>query len=171
MFHYLKSLIKLFFITDEHFLRKKGVKIGKNCSIMSRNFGSEPYLVEIGDHVQITNGVKIFTHGAGWVLRLEYPDFDTFGKVKIGNNVYIGNNVLIMPGVTIGNNVVIGAGSVITKSIEDNTVVAGNPAKPIGKIDDFKAQMLMHNFRTKGLGYKQKRKVLLSSEESLFIKK
>jgi len=171
IYRYVKLLFELIFYSHEKYLRKKGVKIGKNCWISSRDFGSEPYLVEIGDHVQITNGVKIFTHGAVWVLAEEFPDFDSFGKVKIGNNVYIGNNALIMPGVTIGNNVIIGAGSVVTKSIEDNTIVGGNPAKKIGNFNDFRMKMLQYNFKTYGLNYKQKKAVLLSSEDDLFIKK
>ena len=51
--------------------------------------------------------------GGAKVARYKYPKFDVFGKVKIGNNVYIGNNALIMPGVSIGNNVLVAAGSVV----------------------------------------------------------
>ena len=56
------------------------------------------------------------------------------GPVKIGNNVHIGENVIILPGVNIGNNVIVGAGSVVTKSIPDNTLACGNPAKVIKNI-------------------------------------
>lgn len=66
--------------------------------------------------MQITSGTKFFTHGAAWVLRDKYPEIDFFGKIKIGDNVYIGNDSLILPGVAIGSNVIIAAGSVVTKS-------------------------------------------------------
>ena len=89
IFRRILRVLELIFYSHEEYLRKEGVKIGKNCWISSRNFGSEPYLVEIGDHVQITRDVKIFTHGGVWVLAEEFPDIDSFGKVKIGNNVYI----------------------------------------------------------------------------------
>ena len=76
-----------------------------------------------------------------------------------------------MPGVSIGNNVIVAAGSVVTKSIEDNAIVGGNPAKKIGHFDDFRLKMLQHNFKTYGLNYKQKKTAILSSKEELFIKK
>ena len=63
------------------------------------------------------------------VFRKENPNFDFYGKILIGNNVNIGNDVVIMPGVRVVDNVVIGAQSVITKSIPSNIVVAGIPAK------------------------------------------
>ena len=61
---------------------------------------------------------------------IEYAD-----PIKVGNNVWIGGNVVVLPGVTIGNNVVIGAGSVVTKNIPDNVVAVGNPCRVIKKID------------------------------------
>ena len=71
MFKYIKLFYNRYFVDTITFLRKRGVTIGKDCSIASRDFGSEPYLVTIGNHVQITSNVKIFTHGGGWVLRQE----------------------------------------------------------------------------------------------------
>lgn len=166
----LNYIIRRYLMSPVDFMRWQGVKIGENCSIGSYNFGSEPYLIEIGNHVQITDGVKFFTHGGGWVLREEYPDFDCFGKIKVGNNVYIGNNALIMPGVSIGNNVVIGAGTVVTKSIPDNSVVVGNPGRIVGDISDFKKKMIQYNFHSKSV--KDKRAFILAQERSeLFIKK
>lgn len=159
------------FWSPEKYARYIGVRIGKECDIQDINFGSEPYLIEIGNNVQITKGVKIFTHGGGWVFRKEFPDLDTFGKVIIKNNVYIGNNTLIMPGVTIGNNVIVGAGSVVTKSVPDNAVVAGNPAKIISDLETTKQRMLPYNVGTKKMNPEQKKKSLLSLSEDKFIKK
>lgn len=159
------------FWSPEKYARYIGVTIGKGCDIQDINFGSEPYLIEIGNNVQITKGVKIFTHGGGWVFRKEFPDLDTFGKVIIKNNVYIGNNTLIMPGVTLGNNVIVGAGSVVTKSVPDNTVVAGNPARIISDIETTKKNLLLFNAGTKQMNYETKKKNLLSLSEDKFIKK
>lgn len=149
--------------------KKQGVKIGNNCSISSCDFGTEPYLITIGNHAQITDGVKFFTHGGGWILRGELPDFDIFGRITIGNNVYIGNNAIILPGVTIEDNVLVAAGAIVTKSIPANSIVGGNPAKIIGRFDDFKRRMVLHNFNTKNI--QNKKEVILNSSEELFIRK
>ena len=74
-------------------LRKSGVKIGEECEIYKDVvFGSEPYLIEIGDHVRITNGCKFITHDGGvWVIRqlMDDNEIDLFGKIIVGNNVHI----------------------------------------------------------------------------------
>ncbi len=163
--------LKKRFLGNEKYARSIGVKIGSNCNIQDVNFGSEPYLVEIGDHVQITSGTKIFTHGAAWVLREKYPNIDFFGKVKIGNNVYIGNNSLILAGVSVGNNVIIAAGSVVTKSVPDGAIIGGNPAKVIGSVDQFASKILEFDVNSKGMGYEKKKHYLLSLTENRFIKK
>lgn len=171
MFSKIIKFIKEKIFTPEYILRKSGVKIGKGCDIQTLFFGSEPYLIEIGDNVQITSGVRLFTHGSGWVFRDVYPEFDVFGKIKIGNNVYIGNCALIMPGVTIGNNVIVGAGAVVTKSIPDNCVVGGNPARIICKTNELLNRQMSFNLNTKKLNYKEKRAFLLNIHNSKFIKK
>ena len=167
----LKNIYQKNFWSNEKYAKKQGVDIDENCKIYIRNFGSEPYLIKIGNHVQITRDVRFFTHGSAWVLRNVYPDMDFFGKICVKNNVYIGSCSLIMPGVTIGNNVIIAAGSVITKSVNDNMIVDGNPAKVIGKLDDFENKIIPFNLKTKGMNYYKKKKMLLKQEKSLFIKK
>jgi len=149
-----------------------GVKVGNNCRIASKNWGSEPYLIEIGNHVHITKGVNFVTHdGAVWVFRDEIPNFDAFGKIFIKDNTYIGNNSIILPGITIGQNCIVGACSVVTKSIPDNSIVAGNPAKFITTTKSYKEKTLKHNAKTKTLKYQDKKKTLLKLDESIFITK
>lgn len=102
------------------------------------SFGSEPWLITIGNNVYITDGVKFITHDGGTLLfRDKIKDLEITKPINIGNNVYIGNNVIILPGITIGNNVIIGAGAVVTKSIPDNTVYGGVPAKFIKTFEDY----------------------------------
>lgn len=159
------------YLTKEQQARKAGVRIGGGNFISSSFWSSEPYLITIGNHCQITDDVKFFTHGGAGAARKKYPKFDTFGKIVIGDYVYIGNNSLIMPGVTIGNNVLVAAGSVVTKSIPDNLVVGGNPAKIICTIEEYTEKNMQYNTDTKGLCTSDKYKFLMSMSESKFIKK
>jgi acetyltransferase-like isoleucine patch superfamily enzyme len=99
------------------------------------SFSTEPYLIEIGDHVAISAGTDLVTHdGAVWCFREENETADVFGKIVIGNNVFIGINCTILPNTTIGNNCIVGAGSILRGKFPDNTVIIGNPAKVIMKM-------------------------------------
>ena len=122
------------------YARKKGVTIGDGCRIYISSWGSEPFLVTIGDSVTITSGVRIITHdGSTWLMRDEANNrYQKYAPVVIGSDVFIGLNTIIMPGVTIGSNVVIGAGSVVTKDIPSNSVAVGNPAKVVSDFNTLK---------------------------------
>ena len=92
--------------------------------------------MKIGDNAQIAPNVSIYTAG-----HPVHPDSRNSGyeygiAISIGDNVWIGGNTCILPGVTIANNVVIGAGSVVTKDIPDNVIAAGNPCKIIREITE-----------------------------------
>lgn len=116
------------------YLRRKGVEIGEKCEIYkTASFGSEPYLVKIGNHVRVNSGVVFVTHDGGyWVLRdekagfgAEFKDADKFGRIVIKDNVHIGTNAIIMPGVTIGENSVIACGAVVTHDVSPNSIWGG----------------------------------------------
>lgn len=123
--------------------RSIGAKIGERTTVFEPNktFIDEtrPFLIEIGDDVQITRGVTFLTHGYDWsVLKGMYGEvLGSAGRIKIGNNVFIGINTTILKGVTVGNNVVIGANSLVNKDIPDNCVYAGNPAQFICTIEAY----------------------------------
>ena len=118
-----------------------GVKIGSNTTITGNtDFGSEPYLVEIGNNVCISFGVSFITHdNATKVVNniLNDNSFAIYAPIKIGNNCFIGAKSILLPGVTIGDNVIIGAGSIVTKNIESNSVACGTPCKKISSIDEY----------------------------------
>lgn len=111
-------------------LKKKGLIIGKGCWIGNGVFIDPTfyYLITIGDDCTITSNVHILAHDASTKKVLGYTKV---GQVNIGNKVFIGANVLVLPGVNIGDNSIIAAGSVVTKSIPQNEVWGGNPAKKI----------------------------------------
>lgn len=124
------------------YLRKIGIDIGENCFIYNSldDYSTESYLITIGNNVTITSGVKLLTHDGGMRVLIQVgmlEKADKFGKITIGNNVFVGLNSIILPNVTIGDNVVIGAGSIVTKNLSSNGVYAGNPAKYICSIDDY----------------------------------
>ena len=97
------------------------MKIGKNCYINNVNFSTEPYLIEVGDHVAIAAGTDFITHdGAIWCFREELENADVFGTIRIGNNVFIGNNCTILPNTSVGDNCIIGAGSTVRGQFPDN---------------------------------------------------
>lgn len=125
------------------YARKKGVKVGDNCLIYIKNWGSEPFLVTIGDHVTVTSGVKFITHDGSTCLvkDVQGKRYQRFAPIQVGSHVFIGVNTIIMPGVTIGSNVVIGAGSVVTKDIPDNSVAIGVPAKVVSSFADYQTKI------------------------------
>jgi len=129
--------------TIERYFRKKGYLVGKNNRIYVRSFGSEPYLVRIGNHCTIASGVAFVTHdGGAWIFREEIPSLNVFGKIEIKDNCFIGIKSMLMPNVTIGPNAVVGAGAVVTKDVPANTVVAGVPARVICSTDEYKEKCI-----------------------------
>lgn len=138
---------------DKYFLnqaKRRGLVIGKNCRIMTKSLGGEPYLVTIGDHVTLSKDVEIITHdGGAWVFRDQYPALEIFGKVEIGNNVFIGAHSIILPGTKVEDNVVVGAGAVIRGNLPSGWVYAGVPAHPICSLEDYLEKCLCKGQHTK----------------------
>ena len=92
--------------------------------------------VRIGENVQIAPNVSIYTAGHPVHPQSRNSGYEYGIDITIGNNVWIGGNACIMPGVTIGDNAVIGAGSIVTKDIPDNVIAAGNPCRVLRKITE-----------------------------------
>ena len=92
------------------------------------------WLIEIGDNVTMAPRVHILCHDASTKQFLNYTKI---GRVAIGNNVFIGAESVVLPGVTIGSNVVIGANSTVSHDIPDGSVVVGSPAQIICTLDEY----------------------------------
>lgn len=101
-----------------------------NCCILDVS------LVKIGDNTMFGPNVQIYTATHPLEYKARNSGVEYAKSITIGENVWIGGNATICPGVTIGDNVVVAAGSVVTKSFPDNMVIGGNPAKPIKTIDN-----------------------------------
>ena len=150
------------------YLIKQGARIGQgtrlNCT--TNAFGSEPYLIEVGENCLFAAETCFITHDGGISVLNNLHKFLKAGKpvrmdkiapIRIGNNVYTGMGAMIMPGVRIGNNVIIGAHSVVTHDIADNSVAVGIPARVISSIEDYYRRSLPKVDETKKLSYPKKK--------------
>jgi len=127
------------FINQEQWLEdhiKAGLKIGKDCEIQPGLIvdHSHCWLIEIGDNVTIAPYVYLLAHDASTKKILGHSKL---GKVILKKGCFIGARAIIMPGITIGENSIVAAGSVVSKSVDNNVVVGGNPAKFIMTLDVF----------------------------------
>src|SRR5690554_4585573 len=163
----IQKLIYLIFLSNIKYARWLGVKIGNDCRLVGVvKFGSEPYLVSIGNHVSITSSSFITHDGGLWVFRENHPNIDLIKPIKIGNNVFIGSNSTILPGITIGNNVIVGANSVVTKDLESGFIYAGIPAKKIKSIEEYWKKNSSDFINTKQLNSRNK-KIFLKQKYNL----
>jgi acetyltransferase-like isoleucine patch superfamily enzyme len=153
------------------YARSIGVQVGHNCRFVgfdAATFGSEPYLVRLGDHVTITTGVRFITHDGGvWIFRDQIPDIDIVQPIIVGNNVFVGVGSILLPGVHIGDNCVIGAGSVVTKDVPPNTVVAGVPARVIQSREEYFSKVKAKGMPIRNLPPDQKRSWLIQKYDEL----
>lgn len=125
------------YTTDQ--LISRGMKVGENFQRQNEVIldPDHCWLIDIGNNVTLAPRVHILCHDAS---TKRYLGVTKIGRVKIGNNVFIGADSVVLPGVTIGNNVIIGANSTVTHDIPDNTVVAGCPTREICTLDEFLAK-------------------------------
>lgn len=129
--------------TIAEYFRAQGAHIGEDCRILIRSFGSEPFLIHIGNHCTIAPHVSFVTHdGSTWVFTEELPTLQKFGPIDIRDNCFIGFGAIIMPNVRIGPNAIVAAGAVVTKDVPPGTVVGGCPAKKICSLADYKQKAL-----------------------------
>lgn len=125
-------------------LRLGGVKVGKGTVVFDTDKVEidvgRPELLEIGNNVFIHRDCVILTHDwTGWCFVNSDKEFyPSHAKVKIGDNVWLGERVMVLKGVTIGNNCIIGAGAIVTKNIPDNSIAVGVPARVICSYDEYK---------------------------------
>ena len=151
--------------------REAGGKCGSNFKFYC-DMPGEPYFVEIGDDVTIAAGTALLTHDNS-VIKCDLDATDYFGRIVIGDHCFIGVKCILLPGVTLGERTIVGAGSVVTKSFpQGNVVIAGNPAKVICSVEDFreKKRAICVNL-DKGDLRARKREYLTSLPEAMLEKK
>lgn len=150
--------------------KRKGVQIGTGCKLNDiPSWGSEPWLITIGNHVEISSAVTFITHdGATWVFRDQekYKDVIKYGKITIHDNCFIGMQSTLMPDVEIGPNAIVGAGSLVTKNVPEGCVYAGVPAKYICTVEEYAEKCLKQNLPyDKELYMKDKKQAVLLAIE------
>lgn len=125
------------------FLRSRGMAIGESCEIMSTipSFGSEPYLISIGDRCTISGNAMLITHdGSSRLYRGEIEGNRKFGnlfnKIVVEDDCFIGAGAILLPGVRVAAHSIVAAGAVVCKDVPSRSVVAGNPAKVISSLDE-----------------------------------
>lgn len=124
--------------------------MGENCTIMKRKLPLYPNLIRVGNNVRMASGVSFLTHDITHSVLNGLPEeerkgrrfHETIGCISIGDNVFLGAQVRILPDTRIGNRVIVGAGSTVTHDIPDNSVAVGSPARVIGTFDDFLVRRL-----------------------------
>ncbi|RYY61841.1 MAG: sugar O-acetyltransferase [Chitinophagaceae bacterium] len=140
-----KALLrKLFGATKNNFHIEQSIRIDYGYNIyLGENFYANYNLVildcaavTIGDNVMLAPNVGIYTAGHPIHHEPRNAGFEYAFPINIGNNVWVGANVIINPGVSIGDNTVIGSGSVVTRSIPANVVAVGNPCRVIKEITE-----------------------------------
>ncbi len=143
--------------TKNKYLIGRGANIGKgtrlNCKVKA--FGTEPYLITVGENCLFADGVSVLNN----LKKFGETKMDIIAPIIVGNNVYIGAEAFIMPGIKIGNNCVIGAKAIVTHDIPDNSVAVGIPAKVIKTIDEYYDGVVkkQNNYPTAGMSFQEKR--------------
>lgn len=119
------------FLIEQPFLCDYGynIEIGENFYANHNLVILDGNKVKFGDNVFIGPNCGFYTAGHPLDAETRNKGLEYAKKIEIGNNVWIGGNVVVLPGVKIGDNAVIGAGSVVTKDIPANVVAVGNPCK------------------------------------------
>ena len=111
--------------------------MGENCHILPTTNFTDPAYVRLGNNVHFSNSAVIGHDGSIAMLNKAYGvKLEAVGKIDIRDNVFIGYQAIILPGVTIGPDAIVAAGSVVTKDVAPGDIVAGVPARPIGKVRD-----------------------------------
>lgn len=124
-----------------------GMKVGEYTKFVGeQSFGSEPYLIEIGNNCLITDNVSFTTHDGGIQvpfiergsdLPSVYAKQSLVGTVTLGDNVFVGTRSIFLPQTTLGDNVIVAAGSVVKGDFLSNIVIGGVPAKVICSLDEY----------------------------------
>ncbi len=111
--------------------------MGENCSIQTNVHIADPSYVRMGNNVRLS-GCTLFGHDGSinMINRAYGLKLDRVGKIELLDNVYVGHQAIILPGVTVGPNAIVASGAVVSKDVPENVVYGGIPAKRICSLDE-----------------------------------
>ncbi len=161
-------MLRLLFMRQEKrasYLRRKKVfrLFGDNVKYGTSSIPAEPYLVKIHNNIRISANVTFLTHDVIWSMFRDCPKVShnedgskrefkfEMGTIEIFDHCMIGANTTILKDVKIGPYAIVGAGSVVTKDVPENSIVAGNPAKVIGSFTDLAKRRSENRLRATNL--------------------
>ena len=160
VFHSLKFFIGLLAYIDPRIymkfynwlLKSNGLKLKGTPRFIAKNAKFDDFdRITLGDRLVVSMNVHFLTHDYSFTTALisinEMPktDIGILRNISVGDNVFIGMNSTILPGVTIGNNVIVGACAVVRGNVPEYSIVAGNPAKVIGDIRDYAKKVMVRS--------------------------
>jgi acetyltransferase-like isoleucine patch superfamily enzyme len=147
------------------YFRNQGAEIGEDVEIFGPNlftFGSEPYLVSIGNRVTISHNVDFITHdGAMRIARATHHGAYLYGRIHVADDCFLGAHSVLLLGARVGAGSVIGSGSIVTGEIPAGVVAVGAPAKPVKTVEEYIEGKRHLWVDTSGLTPEKKRELLL----------
>jgi acetyltransferase-like isoleucine patch superfamily enzyme len=147
------------------YFRSQGAQIGESVEIFGANlftFGSEPYLISVGNRVTISHDVDFITHDGGMrVARAQYPGAYLYGRIRIGDDCFLGAHCVLLPSAKVGARSVIGSGSIVSGEIPSGVVAVGAPARPVKTVDEYVHAKKDLWIDTSGLSPEDKKELLL----------
>jgi acetyltransferase-like isoleucine patch superfamily enzyme len=126
------------------FMRRHGglAQMGRYCSMLTGTLITDPALTSIGDNVHFSDCALIAHDGSVAMFARAYGSrVDAVGKIVIHDNVFIGFQAIVLRDVMVGPNAIVAAGAVVTNDVAEGDIVAGVPARPIGRVADYVAKL------------------------------
>lgn len=131
------------------YLRRHGgfAAFGEHNAILPSSVFADPGLTRLGSNVRVSGNVFFTCHdgSVNMINRAYGLKLDNVGPITVGDDVSVGQNAIVLPNVEIGDRVIVGAGAVVSRSVPSDSIVAGAPAKVVGRLSDYVERLKVRN--------------------------